>query len=716
MITVATPTTCPPGSSGSLNLPGLASICAQNIEPRVIAVAEDVALTDIYGQREQDRKVRREIANSNERRRMQSINAGFKSLKTILPHSDGDKLSKAAILQQTAEYIFQLENDKLKLLDQNEKYRRALLECKCNNPKQRALIADVSEKDEGIGSPREEDLEDIRKDAIEVRQQLDKERRLRMVLEEKIRSLEAQIYPEKLREIAQTVTQQHRKGVTKVLNKVEAKETNGVIPIPNIPESMQIVSAKLISQDQKVPVYEKDERVTAVKTSPVLPYNTTSLTPLQLVQPHVQPSPDIAPPPALCVTIAQDVDVETSCIQSKSSVSVPRSRQPLKKRAIEPTHMSETSSPLNKVPKIAVGMPVQETNFAVAKQAPLSSPSSHTYNAVLSAQPPISSNASTIQTINALPNTLSVQGRSIQTTIPLQHSIATLPAELEQVASSVIAAQQQITIASPPINQVMLTNNPHSATHTYMTLTPAYSAGKPVWQEQLLTPTTPHNCQVSIAAVPSKPANASQYILQPTIQRVQPKTEEMTLNQLNTVPPLSMTLTQLNAVPTMSRLCSSSFPGNVTLPGSRIQTQYLPLVPMDKVLRVRGERSMSNTTTDSAATVSDEESKCVFPEEHANVENVSIVRSTRSSSDPCPGDKTQKPEIKASLSNPAMLSMLSDGPGSPPLLRHIDAVTTRRNLETIVQAIDHLEQQERRNSQDQQPIHINELHEASAPV
>jgi len=54
----------------------------------------EVEMNNVYGQREQDRKVRREIANSNERRRMQSINAGFKSLKTILPHADGDKLSK----------------------------------------------------------------------------------------------------------------------------------------------------------------------------------------------------------------------------------------------------------------------------------------------------------------------------------------------------------------------------------------------------------------------------------------------------------------------------------------------------------------------------------------------------------------------------------------------------------------------------------------------
>ncbi|EEC17704.1 activator protein, putative [Ixodes scapularis] len=43
---------------------------------------------------EQEKRIRREIANSNERRRMQSINAGFQSLRTLLPHHDGEKLSK----------------------------------------------------------------------------------------------------------------------------------------------------------------------------------------------------------------------------------------------------------------------------------------------------------------------------------------------------------------------------------------------------------------------------------------------------------------------------------------------------------------------------------------------------------------------------------------------------------------------------------------------
>ena len=42
----------------------------------------------------QERKIRREIANSNERRRMQSINAGLQSLRTLLPQHEGEKLSK----------------------------------------------------------------------------------------------------------------------------------------------------------------------------------------------------------------------------------------------------------------------------------------------------------------------------------------------------------------------------------------------------------------------------------------------------------------------------------------------------------------------------------------------------------------------------------------------------------------------------------------------
>lgn len=49
---------------------------------------------------ERERRLRREIANSNERRRMQSINHGYNMLKNMLPVTDGsEKLSKVSYLE-----------------------------------------------------------------------------------------------------------------------------------------------------------------------------------------------------------------------------------------------------------------------------------------------------------------------------------------------------------------------------------------------------------------------------------------------------------------------------------------------------------------------------------------------------------------------------------------------------------------------------------------
>ncbi|XP_034395626.1 transcription factor AP-4 isoform X2 [Cyclopterus lumpus] len=157
--------------------------------------------------RDQERRIRREIANSNERRRMQSINSGFQSLKTLIPHSDGEKLSKAAILQQTAEYIFTLEQEKTRLLQQNSQLKRIIQELSGSSPKRRR----AEEKDEGIGSPdilEEEKTEDLRREMIELRQQLEKERSVRMMLEDQMRSLDDQLYPETLKAISQQVQEQ----------------------------------------------------------------------------------------------------------------------------------------------------------------------------------------------------------------------------------------------------------------------------------------------------------------------------------------------------------------------------------------------------------------------------------------------------------------------------------------------------------------------------
>ena len=66
----------------------------------------------------------REIANYKDRRLMQCINAGFEKLRPLLPQHEGEKLGKAFILQQTAEYIHQLEREKARLLLQNKQLDR----------------------------------------------------------------------------------------------------------------------------------------------------------------------------------------------------------------------------------------------------------------------------------------------------------------------------------------------------------------------------------------------------------------------------------------------------------------------------------------------------------------------------------------------------------------------------------------------------------------
>ncbi|KAJ1367498.1 hypothetical protein KIN20_028427 [Parelaphostrongylus tenuis] len=67
-----------------------------------------------------DRRLRRQIANCNERRRMQSINAGFQSLRALLPRKEGEKLSKAAVLQHTADLIQQLQSERSRYIDNEE--------------------------------------------------------------------------------------------------------------------------------------------------------------------------------------------------------------------------------------------------------------------------------------------------------------------------------------------------------------------------------------------------------------------------------------------------------------------------------------------------------------------------------------------------------------------------------------------------------------------
>ena len=57
---------------------------------------------------------------------MENINTGFRCLKVLLPQSQNEKTSKAAILQQTAKYIHKLVEDKRRLIEENDKYKHEL--------------------------------------------------------------------------------------------------------------------------------------------------------------------------------------------------------------------------------------------------------------------------------------------------------------------------------------------------------------------------------------------------------------------------------------------------------------------------------------------------------------------------------------------------------------------------------------------------------------
>uniref|UniRef100_A0A158R4M5 BHLH domain-containing protein n=1 Tax=Syphacia muris TaxID=451379 RepID=A0A158R4M5_9BILA len=109
------------------------------------------------------RRMRRQIANCNERRRMQSINAGFQSLRSLLPKRDGEKMSKAAILQHTAELIQTLQAEKNRLLEEKE----AAIQSR------KRRLEDEEARDRGI--------------VDELTLALERERRLRQLYEQQLR-------------------------------------------------------------------------------------------------------------------------------------------------------------------------------------------------------------------------------------------------------------------------------------------------------------------------------------------------------------------------------------------------------------------------------------------------------------------------------------------------------------------------------------------------
>ncbi|XP_037071499.1 transcription factor AP-4-like [Pollicipes pollicipes] len=164
---------------------------------------------------EQEKRIRREIANSNERRRMQSINAGFQTLRALLPQHEGEKLSKAAILQQTSDFIYSLEQEKTRLLTQNCQLKRLLGQQQQGADSDTAADSPASARrnashesaeaasDEPAPPPPAErppsppDAEGaaLRRELAELRAQLEQERHHRLLTEDRLRLAEAPPLP-----------------------------------------------------------------------------------------------------------------------------------------------------------------------------------------------------------------------------------------------------------------------------------------------------------------------------------------------------------------------------------------------------------------------------------------------------------------------------------------------------------------------------------------
>ncbi|KAK2589211.1 hypothetical protein KPH14_002018 [Odynerus spinipes] len=169
-------------------------------------------------------------------------------------------LLQAAILQQTAEYIYQLEQEKTQLLSQNCQLKRLVnqheggdLPIKKRKPDNQGVVVSlpvhVSESgDEGLGSMSPEPLSVITvtteghsvvsSEVVELRRQLERERHARLHLEKQMRAIQSQLYPERFRDNQLITYQPHE--VIEHTDNVMSQETEEAVA------ALQVVSVMSI--------------------------------------------------------------------------------------------------------------------------------------------------------------------------------------------------------------------------------------------------------------------------------------------------------------------------------------------------------------------------------------------------------------------------------------------------------------------------------------
>ncbi|KAJ6648801.1 Transcription factor AP-4 [Pseudolycoriella hygida] len=170
--------------------------------------------------------------------------------KILYPPLNKDILP-AAILQQTAQYIIELEREKTLLLSQNCQLKRLVDQQETSeiHIKKRKMdpvftlqtISDSS--DEGLGSMSPEPITLLTttngktttltatpKEIVELKNLLEAERRQKNALEDRLRQIELQIFPERSRDVA--VTYQHQEVIEHTDNVREEDVTVSIIQDP----------------------------------------------------------------------------------------------------------------------------------------------------------------------------------------------------------------------------------------------------------------------------------------------------------------------------------------------------------------------------------------------------------------------------------------------------------------------------------------------------
>ncbi|VEN38134.1 unnamed protein product, partial [Callosobruchus maculatus] len=202
-------------------------------------------------------------------------------------------LLQAAILQQTAEYIYSLEQEKTRLLSQNCQLKRLVNQHEGGElpPKKRKTELVMAAAEEGAelitvavaGAAAANDT------TVELKRQLERERAMRLILESQVRQLEQQLFQ-----------QQQQQQQTQIF---ELDETDAVIP----------AGLQLVAADSLPPVGHTQ----TVSCSPATESRCASPQPPAIVEEEPQPRPRL--PSVLEAAIKAEPKVEVERLPSPNT-------------------------------------------------------------------------------------------------------------------------------------------------------------------------------------------------------------------------------------------------------------------------------------------------------------------------------------------------------------------------------------------------------------